>query len=259
MPVTLLVIPARYGSTRFPGKPLVPIRGADGAARPLIEWTWLLGMGVPGIDRAVIATDDARIAEAAAGFGADVVMTPESCRNGTERCAAVLEAVDITPDIIVNLQGDAPLTPPGAIAATVARLSDDPGLAMATPASLCTPGVLAALRADAAAGRVGGTTAVFDGADRALYFSKAMLPHGGGAVHLHMGVYAYRPEALRAYAAAGPAALEESEGLEQLRFLHLGLPVGIARIAAPEWDAIECNNPGDVALIEAVLRARGVT
>ena len=89
----LIVIPARYASTRYPGKPLAELRGASGVPRSLIERSWSAARQVEGIDRVVVATDDARIAEAAEGFGAEVVMTPETCRNGTERCAAVLEAV----------------------------------------------------------------------------------------------------------------------------------------------------------------------
>jgi len=126
--------------------------------------------------------------------------------------------------------------------------------------------VIAALIADQAAGRVGGTTVVFDAAHRALYFSKRVIPHvslerletQAHAVHLHMGVYAYRPAALRAYAAAAPSPLEELEGLEQLRFCDRGLPVGVALCAAPAWDAIECNNPGDIVLIERVLAKLGI-
>ena len=106
-----IVVPARYASTRYPAKPLVPLRGANGAAKPLIRRSWEAAMAVPGVDRVIVATDDDRIAEVARGFGAEVAMTPESCANGTERCAAVLPLLDGV-DVVVNLQGDAPLTPP---------------------------------------------------------------------------------------------------------------------------------------------------
>eukprot|EP01037_Dinobryon_pediforme_P018510 gene18510-18787_t len=264
------MIPARHASTRFPGKPLALLRGAHGTARTLIERTWRTAMAVPGIDHVVVVTDDDCIATAARAFGADVAMTPDSCRNGTERCAAALDAVaamlGAMPPLVINLQGDAPLTPPGIIPALIARIEGDAALAMATPAIPCTPGVLAALVADQEAGRVGGTTVVFDAGHRALYFSKRIIPHvpadllaeRAAAVHLHMGVYAYRPDALRAYAAAPASVLEELEGLEQLRFCDMGVPIGIALCPAPPWDAIECNNPGDIALIERVLAQTGV-
>jgi 3-deoxy-manno-octulosonate cytidylyltransferase (CMP-KDO synthetase) len=262
----VIVIPARYGSTRFAGKPLAPIRGADGAARPLIEHTWRAANMMPGIAQVVIATDDDRIADVARGFGASVVMTPAACANGTERCAALAGTLDPAPDLVINWQGDAPLAPPAAINAMIAAIAADPALQVATPAVPCTPGVLAALSADAAAGRVGGTTVVFDAGGRALYFSKRIIPHidpallpGAAAhVHLHLGLYAYRPAALTAYAATAQSRLEQLEGLEQLRFADCGISVGVAVCPAPDWDAIECNNPGDVALIERELARRGI-
>ena len=265
-PQRIIVIPARHGSTRFPGKPLAPLRGAGGDARPLIERTWRTARSVPGIARVLVATDDEAIADAARGFGADVVMTPSTCRNGTERCAAVLDSLDQDPDLVINLQGDAPLTPRHVITRLIERIDQDDALPVATPATPCTPGVMAALVRDQQAGRVGGTTVVFDAQGRALYFSKRIIPHIAPArlmaqahhVHLHMGVYAYRPQALRAYRAAAPALLEGLEGLEQLRFGAIGLPIGVALCPAPAWDAIECNNPADVPLIERVLAELGI-
>jgi 3-deoxy-manno-octulosonate cytidylyltransferase (CMP-KDO synthetase) len=262
----VIVIPARHASTRFPAKPLALLRGATGVARPLIERTWRSAMTVPGIDRVVVATDDTRIATVARGFGAEVMMTCAPCRNGTERCAAVQAQLDPPADLVINWQGDAPLTPPGVITALIDRIDASPDLDVVTPAAPCTPGVLAALLHDQAAGRVGGTTVVFDAAGHALYFSKRVIPYvdpallAGAAqhVHLHLGAYAYRPGALRAYAAAAPSRLEGLEGLEQLRFADIGLPVGIALCAAPAWDAIECNNPADVPLIERVLADCGI-
>lgn len=269
VPTCAIVIPARHASTRFPGKPLIPLRGANGTTRSLIERSWRAASAVPGIAHVVIATDDARIADHATTFGAHVVMTPETCRNGTERCAAALPALaaqlGTTPDIVINWQGDAPLAPPDVVAPLIALLARDPALGVATPAIPATPGVLAALRTDEAAGRVGGTSVVFDARSRALYFSKRIIPHipperaaDPGLVHLHLGLYAYRPAALMAYAAANPSHLELLEGLEQLRFADLGIPVGLALTTPPAHDMIECNNPHDVPLIEAALRLAGI-
>lgn len=263
---TTIIIPARFASSRFPGKPLAMLRGADGRAAPLIERSWRAAKAIPGVARVVVATDDERIAAAAKGFGAEVAMTPEACRNGTERCAAALEALGDTPDIVVNLQGDAPLTPVDLVQATLARMEADPALPMCTPVVPCTPTMLQGLLEDQAAGRVGGTTAVFNRAHDALYFSKRVLPHvpadrGTGAediVHLHLGVYAYRPAALAAYLAQPPCTLEELEGLEQLRFLNAGIRVGVAVCPRPQWDVVELNNPSDIPAIEAVLAARGL-
>lgn len=260
-----LIIPARYASSRFPGKPLAPLAGPDGSVRALLDWTWAAAgaaaCAVPAIAQCVVATDDDRIADHARRAGMGVVMTPADCLNGTERCAAALHGLD-APDIVVNLQGDAPLIPAAMVAAVIDCLIADPGLACATAAVPASAAVLAHLQTDAAAGRVGGTTVVCNRAGRALYFSKSIIPHvtpGSVPVQpvlLHVGLYAYRPAALSAYAASGPAAIELQEGLEQLRFLDAGLPVGVAVCPAPGWDLIELNNPTDTPLIEAQLARR---
>ena len=127
----VIVIPARFQSSRYPGKPLVELRGAGGAARSLIRRSWDAAMAVSGVDRVIVATDDDRIADHAAGFGAEVAMTSTACRNGTERCAEVLGQLPGPPEMIVNLQGDAPLTPPWFIEDLLAGLApvDDDALA----------------------------------------------------------------------------------------------------------------------------------
>ncbi|MBF9029354.1 3-deoxy-manno-octulosonate cytidylyltransferase [Rhodobacterales bacterium HKCCE3408] len=257
----LCVIPARYASTRYPGKPLVGLRGATGETRSLIERTWAAAQDVPEFDAVCVATDDDRIAEAARAFGADVRMTSSEARNGTERCAEVLAQLDEAPEMIVNLQGDAPLTPPWFLSDLVAGLRAAPDFGAATPVLRCDGETLAALRADRAAGRVGGTTAVFGADGRALYFSKEVVPYTAGGydaaadtpVFHHVGVYAYRPDALSAYTAAGPGPLETNEGLEQLRFLETGTPVLCVEVDARGRRFWELNNPEDVPRIEAML------
>ena len=263
---TVIIIPARFASTRFPGKPLAMIRCTDGVQRPAISQSWAAARAaaaaLPGDVACMIATDDDRIADACSGMGMDVVMTPETCLNGTERCAAALAGLAEVPDLVVNVQGDAPLTPVAMVKSVVELAEARPDLAMATAVMPATPSVLAHLQADAAAGRVGGTTAVCSRDGRALYFSKSIIPHIApghtpiAPVLLHIGLYAYRPAALTAYVAAGPAPLELQEGLEQLRFLDAGLAVGTAHCAAPPWDLIELNNPSDVPLIESALARR---
>lgn len=260
-----IIIPARHASQRYPGKPLAELRGVDGEARSLIRRSWDAAVAITRADRVWVATDDARIAGHVEGFGGQVVMTPQTCRNGTERCAAALEVLgDIAP-IIVNLQGDAPLTPGFVVADLVAGLAADAAAVMTTPAVRCSPSLYRHLVTDQAQGRVGGTTVVFGADRRALYFSKRVLPHvpeamadGHAQVHLHLGVYAYRPAALRAYAAMAPSLLEQLEGLEQLRFLESGDVVRVVPFAPLDWDCIELNNPEDVPAIEAVLRHRKI-
>ena len=204
----LIVIPARHASTRYPGKPLVDLRGASGRARSLIRRSWDAAMAVSGADRVVIATDDDRIRTHAEGFGAEVVMTSPACRNGTERCAEAVAHLGIAPEIVVNLQGDAPLTPAWFVEDLVAALRAAPEAGVATPVLRCTGRMRADLIADRHAGRVGGTTAVFGHDGQALYFSKEVIPFAPGGfgedepspVFHHVGVYAYRPAALAEYA-----------------------------------------------------------
>jgi 3-deoxy-manno-octulosonate cytidylyltransferase (CMP-KDO synthetase) len=261
-----IIIPARFDSTRLPGKPLVSLRGATGLEKPLIRRTWEAANSIENHSGIWIATDDPRIAETVDAFGGQVVLTSNQCRNGTERCAEAMSILGDVADIVINLQGDAPLTPSHIIPELVNALEEDASAAMATPTITCSPSLYAHLANDEANGRVGGTTVVASKSDRALYFSKRILPHippnmdhrAHEAILLHLGIYAYRPEALAIYAAMQPSMLEELEGLEQLRFLDGDLPVRCVRFAPLEWDCIELNNQQDIPAIEAILLSRGI-
>ena len=258
---TLIVIPARYASTRYPGKPLVELRGASGVAKSLIRRSWDAAMQVQGIARVVVATDDDRIRDAAAGFGAEVVMTSPDCQNGTERCAEAFVTLGGGFDVVVNLQGDAPLTPPWFIEDLVAGLQAHPVAQVATPVLKTEGAALNGFLEDRRAGRVGGTTAVFGADHNALYFSKEVIPYTGQTfgpaddtpVFHHVGVYAYRPAALTAYPGWPMGPLERLEGLEQLRFLERGASVLCVEVDAKGRNFWELNNPADVPRIEAML------
>lgn len=238
------------------------LRGATGEARSLIRRSWDAACSVEGVDRVVVATDDDKIAEAARAFGAEVAMTPKSCRNGTERCAAALEVLGQDFDIVVNLQGDAPLTPPWFVSALVSAMRADPSIAVATPVLRCDAEALAGFLEDRRQGRVGGTTAVFDRSGRALYFSKEVIPYTGRLlgddeaipVFHHVGVYGYTPHALRQYAQMPTGPLKVWEGLEQLRFMESGVPVQCVEVEARGRRFWELNNPADVERIETILR-----
>ncbi|MGR3435005.1 MAG: cytidylyltransferase domain-containing protein, partial [Shimia sp.] len=155
----LLVIPARYASTRYPGKPLAELRGAGGVARSLLARSYAAARAVGGIDRVVIATDDDRIRHAGEALGAEVVMTSPEAANGTERCAEAHAALGGGYEIVVNLQGDAPLTPAWFVEGLVAGLRADPGAAIATPV-LATDGPARPRGPEARpAGPAGGPTA----------------------------------------------------------------------------------------------------
>lgn len=263
---TLIAIPARYASTRYPGKPLVELKGAGGQSKSLIRRSWDAALAVRGADRVVIATDDDRIRTAAEAFGAEVVMTSSDCQNGTERCAEVLAALGGGYDIVVNLQGDAPLTPPWFVEDLIAGLAAHPTAQVATPVLRTEGAALNGFLEDRREGRVGGTTAVF-GVDRnALYFSKEVIPYTGRRyaddeatpVFHHVGVYAYRPDALRAYPGWETGPLERLEGLEQLRFLERGVPVLCVEVEARGRRFWELNNPSDVPRIEEMLEQMGL-
>ena len=144
----LIVIPARYASSRYPGKPLVALTGATGQSRSLIERSWIAACEVQGVDRVVVATDDDRIRQAAEAFGAEVVMTATECGNGTERCAEAHAALGGGFDIVVNLQGDAPLTPHWFVESLVEGLESAPQADIATPVLRCDGVALNGLLAD---------------------------------------------------------------------------------------------------------------
>lgn len=261
-----IIIPARFASTRYPGKPLVALKGADGVAKTLIQRSWECASAVKGCAGIWVATDDERIAAEVERFGGQFVMTSPDCANGTERCADAVSQIGEVADVIVNLQGDAPLSPHFAITRLVQRLTEDDGAAMATPAVPCSRSTYEHLLADRAEGRVGGTTVVFNRRHRALYFSKEVIPfvlagddgQASAAVYLHLGLYAYRLAALERYRSAPPSRLEQLEGLEQLRFLDLDMPISIVEVEPLSWDPIELNNPSDVPVIERILQRRGI-
>ena len=264
MNVTIL-IPARYQSSRYPGKPLVELKGASGAAKPLIQRSVEAARRVSGVSGVFVTTDDERIADACSAFGVGVIMTSPECRNGTERCAEALNSLH-DPDLVINLQGDALLTPPGFVEALIGRMDQDSDALVATPAMRLRSDEVRALQAEEAAGRVGGTSVVTDSEGRALYFSKRLIPHlPNGAldgpmspVRLHVGVYAYRPQALERYVASPVSDLETLEGLEQLRFLAAGVPVAVVDVETPPFALRELNNPEDVAPIEQALAEAGL-
>jgi 3-deoxy-manno-octulosonate cytidylyltransferase (CMP-KDO synthetase) len=239
----LIVIPARYASTRFPGKPLAPILG-----KPLIQWTWEAASRVSGAE-VVIATDDDRIQVIAEGFGASVIRTGAGCRNGTERVA---EAVDTmtwhaTTDVVVNWQGDAPLIQPPMVERVVSLL-------LRTNADVATPVIDLVNLFDPKVGQ--GHVDVWMTPDgRALWFTRETVL--GGPVAAHVGLYAYRRGALRDYIGWSEGTAEKRIGLEQLRWLEHGADVRCVPFA-PVTPPPEVNYMHDIPAVEAALLARGL-
>ncbi|MCB1396967.1 MAG: 3-deoxy-manno-octulosonate cytidylyltransferase [Rhodobacteraceae bacterium] len=261
----VIVIPARYASTRYPAKPLATLKGATGIERTLLERSFRAACRAaeetPGVTAVYVATDDARIADEAARIGAEVILTDPECANGTERVAQAVTRGGLTQPIVVNLQGDAPLTPPHFVTALIAAMREDDSRQVATPVLRCDREALDNFLADRKAGRVGATTVVRDMTGNAIYFSKEVIPFTGSLkrhdpipVFHHVGLYAYTPEALTLYAGLAPGELERIEGLEQLRFLEHGHKIAAVEVTAPGAAFWELNNPSDVPLIEGYLK-----
>ncbi len=265
MPV-LGVIPARFASSRFPGKPLEPLTGSTGIEKSLIRRTWEAVSGAGSIDSLVVATDDIRIREEVESFGGKCVMTSSACGNGTERCADALNHFGGYFDIVINVQGDAPLTPPWFVDDLVAAIRNSPDIGVATPVIRCDGAVLKRFKEDNRKGLAGATTAVFDAGRRALYFSKQIIPwtddsrfpEGLTPVYHHVGIYGYTADKLHFYADCSPSDLERQEGLEQLRFLEYGEPVLCVEVDGKGRDFWEVNNPDDIERVEAALLAAGI-
>jgi 3-deoxy-manno-octulosonate cytidylyltransferase (CMP-KDO synthetase) len=239
----VVVIPARYGSTRLPGKPLVSLNG-----QPMVQRVYARAKLARRVDRVIVATDDDRIVKAVTSFGGEARMTRPDHRTGTERVAEV--AAHVEGEVFVNVQGDEPLLDPAAVDTAVAALLEEPQAAVATvatpikvPGDIMDPNVV---------------KVVLDFDDNALYFSRAPIPwvrDTGSAIqvrHLkHLGLYVFQREALLEYPTLPQGELERIEQLEQLRWLENGSKI---RVAEVEHDAISVDVPEDVARVEKLLQ-----
>ena len=259
---TVVIIPARYSSVRFPGKPLKKISIGNGLQKSLIQLSWEAANRVKNIEEVFVATDDDRIRVEAESFGAKVIMTSKSCKNGTERCAEAIDNIKFDGDIVVNFQGDAPLTPEWFVQDLIQVFKTNPDTQIATPILRLDNETLESFRLDRVSGRVGGTTVVFDSNGNALYFSKEIIPYFDEKrlkqseerpVFHHVGVYAYRPEILLKYKEWRETNLEVMEGLEQLRFLENNCSIKCVLVDSRGRSFWELNNPEDVAKIENII------
>ena len=263
---TIIIIPARYASTRFPGKPLVKINGASGRSVTLLQRSWEVAKTVNDAQRVVIATDDIRIRNHAESFGAEVIMTSENCQNVTERCAEALDHLKDEYDLVINFQGDAPLTPSWFVTDLINALKENRGFTVATPALKCDIGMIEDLLKDRKNSLVGGTTVVFNKDKSALYFSKEVIPfvpldllkQKEVAVYHHVGVYAYRVDVLKDYISWKTGKLELAEGLEQLRFLENNKQILCVESESMGQKFWELNNPEDLEKIEQFLSKMGI-
>ncbi len=257
-----IIIPARYNSTRFPGKPLTDLKLKNGKSKPLIQVSWEAAKMVEGINNIYIATDNFEIKKTAESFGADVIMTSSECENGTARCAEALKIKSINDDIIINFQGDAPLTPKSFVEILINTMNEDKTIKVSTPILQCNKDHFSKLLNDRKNDRVGATTVIFDNNNDALYFSKEVIPYlkretldnfNFVPVYHHVGVYAYRNDILNRYNTWKESSLEKLEGLEQLRFLAYGEKIRCILVKENNHLFWELNNPSDKTIIEKML------
>lgn len=246
-PSVIIVIPARHASSRFPGKPLAPIAG-----RPMIQHVYERAKQSSRASRVVVATDDPRIRDAVQSFGGEVIMTRSEHRTGTDRIAEV--AIHLPADAYVNVQGDLPLIRPEVIDAAIdALLSAGPEVHVST---LCVP---ITSPEDIMNPNIVKVVSDFDG--NALYFSRAPIPwvrdsreNVAARFFKHIGLYAFRRDALLEFPALPPGELERVEQLEQLRWMENGYRIAVAETEA--YEGVEVDVPADVARAEELLRPR---
>ena len=242
------VIPARWGSTRLPGKSLIPICG-----KPLVVRVVERARQCPLLDAVLVATDDERIAAVVRGTGAQAVLTRPDHPSGTDRVAEAVAGTQA--EIVINVQGDEPLIDPALIGRLVNALDEDPAVDMATAAA---PIMDAETRT-----QTGVVKVVCDANGRALYFSRAVIPwirdpgsvNPDGLYWRHLGIYAYRRAFLETLVRTPPCQTERAEYLEQLRALHLGARIQVLRTEGP---GIGVDTPQDVQYVERVIRELGL-
>ncbi len=238
------IIPARYGSTRFPGKPLALIQG-----KPLLQWVVEGSRGSQKINEILVATDDARIAELCKKIGVEAVMTPSDLPTGTDRIRAAVQ--DRGADVVVNIQGDEPLISGAILDQLVEPMLNDKNLEMSTLARKLAAGDLESLNT---------AKIVVDEKMRAIYFSRLPIPFSRSSevrheIGLkHIGIYAYQRSFLERFCRQGPVPLELSEGLEQLRALYLGAKIQVVVVDHDSWGV---DTPEDVAKVEKLLAHGG--
>ena len=262
---TLIVVPARYGSTRFPGKPLHMIAG-----HTLLERVYRIAAAVAwgsGDVSAVVATDDTRILAHCEAIGAPAVMTDSELPSGTDRALAAARMQDAPPDFVVNLQGDAPFTPPGQVRALISA-AEETGAPVVTPVVRLSWEALDTVREQKKAQPFSGTSCVRGADGRAFWFSKTVLPairkedalRAAGPVSpvfRHIGLYGYTLAALEMFSSAPVGQYEALEGLEQLRFLENGVAIQTIEVEPTSQSMWGVDTPEDAAYAEQLIAEHG--
>src|SRR5271155_2216687 len=238
---SVIVIPARYGATRFPGKSLARIQG-----RPMLQWVWEAAMRTRLTEQVIVATDDDRIADVAAKFGADVVMTKKSHLSGTDRISEVADKIPA--QLYINVQGDEPLLSAGAVDDLIRGMAESPRIPIGTLAHR--------IETEAEWRNPDVVKVVCNRHHEALYFSRSPLPFQrtfDAKMRLlrHVGIYAFRAQALATFVSLKPSPLEIAESLEQLRALEYGMTI---QVIETKYRCLGVDTPADLARVEATLR-----
>jgi 3-deoxy-manno-octulosonate cytidylyltransferase (CMP-KDO synthetase) len=265
---TAIIIPARYGSTRFPGKPLALIGGRSMLSR-VVDVARSAAENFENIS-IYVTTDDERIAAHAAEIGVECLMTPPECPSGSDRCLAAAKQLPQMPDFILNLQGDAPFTLPEAITALLEKFQTAPSTAVVTPVHALRWDALDHLRESKKTTPFSGTCAILDNNNRAIWFSKNILPairkesqmRGESAfspVYQHIGLYGFSSAALEKFCALPQSHYEQLEGLEQLRLIENGIPIACVPIEIKDGAMpYGIDTPEDLVRAETLLNTSPV-
>jgi 3-deoxy-manno-octulosonate cytidylyltransferase (CMP-KDO synthetase) len=255
----LIVIPARMGSSRYPGKPMAKVKGIT-----MIERVWNIAQRCKFASAVVIATEDPNLKNYVESFGAQAIITSPNCKSGTDRVAQAYQQQAQTFQVIINLQGDAVLTPAHIIDELIDIMLTQPTLSIATPAIKLTGQALHDFVQQKQAGSTTGTCVVFDQSMHALYFSKSLLPFYRDGIpaidrqiYKHIGIYAYCPEILLKLTQLSEGQLEKVEKLEQLRALENNIPIKIVPVKISDQTLGSIDRPEDVLLIERIIEQQG--
>jgi len=252
----LIIIPARMASSRYPAKPMALISGI-----PMLERVWRIASAAKQASKVIIATESEEILDFASGFGAEVILTSESCRTGTDRVAEVAQKLELENEILVSFQGDSVLTPSHILDSVIGIFDKNSETEIATPAIKLEGEALDRFLQSKRKGSTTGTMVVFDNHHQALYFSRSIIPYSRESrpeeIYRHIGLYAYRADTLKRFAALKQGRLEKLEKLEQLRALENKIGIKVVPVDFKGRTSASVDNPQDVTLVEEIIEREG--
>mgnify|MGYP006079463703 CR=1 FL=1 len=263
----IVVIPARYGSSRFPGKPLATLAGKSMLKR--VHDIALKAIEGNNYAQVIVSTEDKRIKEHAEAFGANVIMTSDDCETGSDRALNACTQLNDIPDIVINFQGDAPLTPPSFLQAIIQTLMNNTDIDVATPIIQMDWQSLDTLRARKLINPFSGTTAITDKHNNALWFSKNIIPamrneaklrqtHKMSPVYKHVGLYGYQFKALQKFVRLPIGHYEALEGLEQLRMIESGMTIKTVNVSYADFPSMSgVDTKEDLAFANTLIEKHG--